>query len=58
MDDLLLIDAAERYIKGEMTAQERTYFVELRKNNPEVDQLVVEQIYFLNELEQYGDTKR
>ena len=58
MDDLLLIDAAERYIKGEMTAQERTDFEEIRNNNPEVDQLVVEQIYFLNELEHYGDTKR
>ncbi len=57
MEDLLLVDAAERYVKGEMTAEERTYFEEIRKNNPELDQLVVEHIFFLNELEKYGDTR-
>lgn len=58
MDDLLLIDAAERYVKGEMTTEERTYFEEIRKNNPEIDQLVVEHLFFLNELEKYSDTKK
>ncbi len=57
MEDVLLIDAAERYVKGEMTAEERTYFEEIRKNNPELDQLVVEQIFFLNELDKYSNTK-
>lgn len=57
MEDTLLIDAAERYVKGEMNASERTYFEEIRKNNPELDQLVVEHIFFLNELEKFGDTK-
>ena len=57
MDDILLIDAAERYVKGEMTAEERTYFEEIRKNNPELDQLVVEHIFFFNELNRYSDTK-
>ncbi|MFT3911279.1 MAG: serine protease [Ferruginibacter sp.] len=57
MDDILLIDAAERYVKGEMTAEERTYFEEIRKNNPELDQLVVEHIFFFNELNKYSDTK-
>lgn len=57
MDDILLIDAAERYVKGEMTAEERTYFEEVRKNNPELDQLVVEHIFFFNELNKYSDTK-
>ena len=45
MDDLLLIDAAERYLRDEMSEQERTYFEEIRKNNPEIDQLVVEHIF-------------
>ena len=57
MDDTLLMDAAERYIKGEMSAAESTYFEEIRKNNPELDQLVVEHIYFFNELNNYSDTK-
>ncbi len=57
MDDILLIDAAERYLKGEMSAQEITFFEELRKNNPELDQLVVEQTFFINEVEKYGDAK-
>lgn len=58
MEDILLIDAAERYVKGEMTAEERKYFEEIRKNNPELDQLVVEHIFFLNELDKFSETKR
>jgi serine protease Do len=57
MDDLLLLDATERYLRGEMSAEEKTLFEELRKNNPEVDQLVVEHTFFFNELGKYGDTK-
>ncbi len=57
MDDILLIDAAERYVKGEMTAEEKSYFEELRKNNPELDQSVVEHIFFFNELNKYTDTR-
>jgi S1-C subfamily serine protease len=52
-----LIDAAERFARGEMTAEEIIFFEELRKKNPELDQLVVEQLFFLNELERYGTTK-
>lgn len=57
MEDTLLIDAVERFVKGEMSPEERTYFEEIRKNNPELDQAVVEQIFFLNELEKYSETK-
>ncbi|MEO5983985.1 MAG: serine protease, partial [Ferruginibacter sp.] len=57
MEDTLLIDAAERFARGEMTAEEKLFFEELRKQNPELDQLVVEQLFFLNELERYGSTK-
>ncbi len=58
MEDLLLMDTVERYVKGEMDAVERTNFEDLRKNNPAIDQSVVEHIYFLNEIEKYGRTKR
>lgn len=57
MDDTLLLDAIERYKKGEMTAQERTFFDEMRKSNPEIDQMTVEHTFFLNELERLGDRK-
>ena len=57
MDETLLLDAVERYLKGEMTEQERTYLEELRKTNPEVDQMVVEHIFFLNEVSKHSDIK-
>jgi S1-C subfamily serine protease len=57
MDDILLIDAVERYLKGEMDNDERNYFEELRKNNAEVDQMVVEHSMFLQQLEMYGNNK-
>lgn len=57
MEDALLIDAVERMLKGEMPEQERIYFEDLRKNNPELDQAVVEHIFFLNELKKFGATK-
>lgn len=57
MDDILLLDAIERYKNGEMTAQEKTFFEELRKNNPEIDQLAVEHLFFLQELENTANIK-
>ena len=57
MDDLLLLDAIERYRKGEMTTQEKTFFEELRKNNPDIDQMVVEHSFFLQELDNLGDIR-
>lgn len=57
MDDILLLDAAERYLRGEMSEQEKIYFEDLRNNNPEIDQLMVEHTYFINEVDNYGNTK-
>lgn len=57
MEDALLIDAVERFVNGEMTPQEKIYFEDLRKNNPELDQAVVEHLFFLNELNNFGATK-
>jgi S1-C subfamily serine protease len=57
MEDTLLIDAAERFAKGEMSKEEVIYFEDLRKNNPELDQAVVEQLFFLNQLDNYSQTK-
>jgi len=58
MEDILLLDATERYLRGEMGEDERRAFEELRKNNPEVDQFVVEHHFFLEEMGRYGATKQ
>ena len=57
MDEIILIETVERYLSGEMTTQERAFFEDLRKNNAEVDQLVVEHSYFLEGLHKYGILK-
>src|ERR1700678_2002514 len=57
MDDIMLQDAVDRYLRMEMTQQERIIFEELRRTNPEVDQLVVAHSFFIQELERYGQLK-
>lgn len=57
MEELQLLDAIERYLNGEMSAEEKAMFEQLRKNNPEVDQRVVEHTMFLQQMEQYGEVK-
>jgi serine protease Do len=54
MDDILLLEAIERYLKGDMDAAERTYFETLRKNTPEIDQMVVEHSMFLHQMDIYS----
>jgi S1-C subfamily serine protease len=57
MDELLLIETVERYLKGEMNASERVFFEDIRKNNPAVDQMVVEQTFLLHELDKQSNIK-
>ena len=57
MDDILLLQAVERYMKGEMSSQEKAFFEDLRKTNPEIDQLAVEHTFFLNELNKNSTAK-
>ena len=57
MDEILLIETVERYIQDEMSAEEKAFFENLRKQDPEVDQLVVEHSYFLQGLENFSDIK-
>jgi len=57
MEEILLLDAVERYLKDEMNAEEKVFFEELRKSNPEVDQLVVEHSMFLSQMESYRANK-
>jgi serine protease Do len=57
MDELLLIEAVERYLKGGMTPKEKTFFEEIRKNNPAIDQLVVEHTFLYHELDKQANIK-
>jgi serine protease Do len=58
MSDLKLIDAVERYTRGEMTPDERVHFEQLRKTNADVDQLVVEHTFFLQQMNRFGEWKK
>jgi serine protease Do len=58
MEDIRLLEAVEKYIAGSMTPDERVYFEQLRKTNPEIDQLVVEHTFFLQQLNRFDETKK
>jgi S1-C subfamily serine protease len=53
MDDILLLEAIEKYLNGEMTSEERSYFENLRKKTPEIDQMVVEHNMFMHQMDLY-----
>ncbi|MBS1627713.1 MAG: trypsin-like peptidase domain-containing protein [Bacteroidetes bacterium] len=56
MEDIVLLQAIERYLDGTMQPAEKAYFEELRKNTPEIDQMVVEHNMFLHQIETYANT--
>ena len=58
MEEIQLIEAVERYIRGEMKTDERVYFEQLRKTNPEVDQLVVEHTLFIHQMNEVGEFRK
>ncbi|HWJ92281.1 MAG TPA: serine protease [Flavisolibacter sp.] len=58
IEDIKLIEAVERYISGQMTPDERVYFEQLRKSNPEVDQAVVEHTFFMQQMNRFEETRK
>jgi len=58
MEDIQILEAVERYISGQMSPDERVYFEQLRKTNPEVDQMVVEHTFFLQQMNRFEDVKK
>jgi S1-C subfamily serine protease len=58
MEDIQLLEAVERYIRGEMKPDERVYFEQLRKTNPEVDQMVVEHTLFIHQMNEVGELRK
>src|SRR5688500_5725289 len=57
MDDIKILEAVEKYINGEMRPDERVYFENLRKSNPEIDQMVVEHTFFLQQMNRFDETR-
>lgn len=58
MEDIKLLEAVERYIRGEMKPDERVHFEQLRKTSPEVDQLVVEHTLFIHQMNELGEIRK
>ena len=58
MEDLMIIEKIERYVKGEMSADECSSFEQMRTENPELDQLVVSHASFLQSIEGYGSIRQ
>jgi serine protease Do len=55
MRDEQLLEVIERYLNGEMNAEERRAFEQLRVENAEVDGKVIEHQQFTSLLKQYGE---
>ena len=58
MEDIELIETIEKYLTDSMSSQERTQFETLRKNTPEIDQMVVEHKLFLEHMDAYSNRRR
>lgn len=57
MDDIKILEAVEHYISGQMNPDERVRFEQLRKSNPEIDQMVVEHTFFLQQMNRFDEVK-
>ena len=57
MEDMQLLDTIERYLNGTMLPEEKKYFQQLRKNTPEIDQMVVEHRLFLQQMDMFAGQK-
>lgn len=53
-----VIEAIERYLRGEMNTEEKKAFENDRKLNPELDQYVVDHHLFMSRLEHFGNVKQ
>ncbi len=57
IEDIKILEAVERYISGKMSPDERVYFEQLRKTNPEIDQMVVEHTFFLQQMNRFDEVR-
>ena len=54
-EDIGMIQNVERYLEGKMLPNEIAYFEQLRKNIPEIDEMVVEHNMLMHQLNNYGN---
>jgi len=57
MDDILLLETIERYLSKDLSDKELSEFETIRKNTPEIDQMVVEHEHFLREMDAFSKRK-
>jgi serine protease Do len=58
MDEITLIALTEKYLNNQLTTDEKAEFEALRNSNQEIDQLVVQNLFFLNQLEAFNKKKK
>ena len=58
MNDIRLLEMVERYLQGDLSEEEKILFQELRRTHPDVDQLVVEHHFFINQIERFEQDKQ
>ena len=54
-EDIAMIQNVERYLEGKMLPNEIAYFEQLRKNIPEIDEMVVEHNMLMHQLNTYSN---
>ncbi|MBZ4187391.1 S1C family serine protease [Niabella beijingensis] len=57
-DNIMLTEAVERYISGEMSPDERLHFENLRKADAEIDQMVVTHTLFMQRMNRYNEWQK
>jgi serine protease Do len=57
MNEWMILEQIEFYLKNEMSLEDRVAFEQLRSSNPELDQLVVRHASFMTSMEKYGNTR-
>src|SRR4051812_16330164 len=57
MEEIQILELVERYLRDEMSSEERARFEEIRRTNPEIDQLVVENMIFFGQVSTFSDLK-
>lgn len=58
IEDIKILESVERYISGAMSPDERVYFESLRKSNSEIDQMVVEHTFFLQQMNRFDEVRK
>ncbi|MBS1946572.1 MAG: trypsin-like peptidase domain-containing protein [Bacteroidetes bacterium] len=58
MEEMNMLEVVEKFIRGEMSPEEKNFFEQLRKDNPTVDQVVVEHTIFLDYLNKFSERNK